>query len=91
MELVHFGVIEIFAICGCDAQRIPAAAGAALSDTRGIELGPQHREQQGEILPVFGAVLDPGNPLPRIFPIKIDSVRGEPAQQIHGTVREPGT
>ncbi len=91
MELVHFGVIEIFAICRRDAQRIPVAAGAALSCTRFVQLVSQHLEQPGEVLPVFGAVFDAGNTLPRIFPVDIDSVRGELAKQPDGTVREQGT
>jgi len=68
VELVHFGVIEIFAIRGCDGEHVPPAAGAALSGTGNVELVSQHLEQPGEILPVFGAVLDAGNALPRIFP-----------------------
>src|SRR5258708_4127853 len=90
VELVHFGVIEIFAIRGCDGQRIPAAAGAALSGTCNVQLVSQHLEQPGEILPVFGAIFDAGNTLARIFPIDIDSVRGELAKQLDGTVREQG-
>jgi hypothetical protein len=90
LEFVHLGVIKIFPIRRCDGERVPVAAGAALSGARSVQLFAQRLEQQGEILSVLGAVLDAGDTLSRLFPVDIDPVQRVFANQLDGTIREGG-
>ena len=82
-------MIEVFPIRRGDGKRIVlrprgTTSGAALR----IQLLAQYLQEKREVFLVDIAILDPRDPLPRVFLVQIDAIERVLAQQCNGAVRE---